>query len=242
MAYLDGEMTAAEALELERSLSPADLARLEAEKRMESALCEALCEGPDVPAALWQRNKITMRNGRPRHVQRRWLVFAGGTGMVAAALFAVFVFLHVTPRGDGFWSVGAPSTIELAKLSAVPDTKTNIENYLNAHGISVAIPDFPYSPANSPHKVDLLGVTSATYQGSEVVELLYSCCGFPAKVVIVNDNTAAADDLRRAKMDGRVQRLRHMGGYLAGLITSHETNAVLDELKLTTNTLDLQKG
>lgn len=242
MAYLDGEMTAAESLELERSLSPTDMARLEAEKRMESALCDALNEGPDVPDALWQRNKAAMKNA-PRHRPRRnWLFAFGGAGMAAAALFAVFVYMQVLPNRAGFWTVGAHSTTDLAKLSEVPDTKASIEQFLTAHGVSMAVPDFPYSPANSMHKVNLLGVTSATYEGSEVVELLYSCCGFPAKVVIVNDNTPAADDLRQAKMDGRVQRLRHMGGYLAGLITSHETDAVLDELKLTANTLDLQKG
>ena len=42
MAYLDGQMSASEALEFERSLTPEDRIRIDNEVRLESAICESL--------------------------------------------------------------------------------------------------------------------------------------------------------------------------------------------------------
>ena len=221
MAYLDGQMSATEASAFDDTLTPEERDFMAAEMRIETGLAEALGGDAACPDALWRRTQLCMRNQntqprRQRTALRGWLAAAAAL-VIAAGLYFVF-----SPKEDQrLFAMVEASVDELATTADVPAEDAALRDFLKAHGLDIAFEAFSDVHPESPHLAALLGARVRTYNDEPTVELLYNCCGRPARIVLAKEGTASAKQLEQAMNVKTVQRVGKVRGHVAGVISDH---------------------
>jgi hypothetical protein len=222
MAHMDGELDLSESVAFEESLSPREIKRLQAEKRLEQRLGETLLDGRECPDALWQETKRAMLENKVK--KRRTWQWAGTLAAAAVVLVvAGTAWLTGAPQSDPFAMEGGT----VASLAAESDTAATAEAvmaYASERGFDIALPNFPTTPEGSHHHVELLGAKHMRLAGEDAMAIHFACCGEPARVVMTHTGGKAARALRDADWAGKVQDFQLFGRYEAGVVSDHQTD------------------
>ncbi len=231
-AYIDGELSAAEAAELDRSLTPSERARLSGEMRFENALGEALRNGPGCPDALWEgiRQRVRTHSGGSRASLARRLRYGLWPLAGAAALLTVSVAV-----GAVVWNEAHPAFLSELPGDWVPvEVDANgAETFLHDHRLAVRL-QTPESAGGHIRRAFMLGAREVTYKSEPVVDLLYECGGTPMKIVVARQGTAAARKIERAAVKRQVLSSRHVGNAVAAVVGRHPAPELINLLSADT--------
>lgn len=230
MAYLDGEMTSTEAAAFDESLTSEERSRLAGEMRLESGLAEALAAGALCPDAVWRRTELMLRNRskvRARRLQGSWRLVVGA--LAASLLVGLSFWASVGVSSEAVFAIAAADMVEFAGYSEVAAEPAAIQAYLEEHEIDLALSSESAWSEHAGHAMHLLGARKMA--GHDVVELLVSCCGFPAKVVLAGSGTSAARLIRDGAEAGEIQQTSPIGEFLAGVVSKHQTPELLELLR-----------
>ncbi len=224
MAYMDGQMSASEALEFERSLSPEDQKRLNDEVRLEAAICDSLAGGECCPIALWKGLALRMRNQAPQRSriavwQRRIVAVAAAVAIVTISTVAYREFVQ-DPNTAVALGLGImeDSLEDFANNTEVPGTQEAMQRYLDDHKIALKLVDFDSAKLDPHHPVTLLGAGKGICPESNLVEVRLVCCEEPIKLLIAKVGTKGARLIRRAKRCGTVRTSRVTDGFVTALV------------------------
>lgn len=224
VAYLDGQLTASEALAFEATLSPAERALCGLELRLERTLGERLREAPACPEATWRKalDLVPPRSGS-RGVS--WLgrpVVAIPTLLgFAAAMLMTFQNLPRTVKYEDPLLTVAGTVEELAESAATEPDSISVQNFLEQRAVRLTMAGFPETMDFGHHHIQLLGACERGCRGKTVVEVLFECCGEPAKVLIAERGTRAEGILRGARGTGDIRHIRELNGYVAAVLSKH---------------------
>lgn len=79
--------------------------------------------------------------------------------------------------------------------------------------------------------IHVIGARQESLGGEPVTEVFIECCGHPVKILLANLDSNAAGTIGFAvAQDGDVQAMRVVGGYLAAVVSRHESHGLLDML------------
>jgi anti-sigma factor RsiW len=239
-AYLDGELSAAEASEFDQSLTPDERERLNAELRVEHALSDALARGGECPDATWSRVKLEMENaGAPqKRLGRRLVRGMAAAGTLAALLLLTFGLLQYAGHRisqAAFLQVAEASVAELAESA---DMRTNdparAEQYLQERGFDINVPAISGESNSYHYDTGLVGVRETSFRGDPAAELLFKCCNHPLKIVMARRGTRAAEAMRATAesptRNDEVQAVSMVGDYVAAVVGKHRAPHLLDLL------------
>jgi hypothetical protein len=225
MAYMDGQMSASEALEFERSLSPEDKKRLDEEVRLESAICERIAGDECCPEALWNALKAELTDEAPKiHRLQVWQRrFVGLAASIAIVMTSVFVYNEVRPDSQ---TVTAASSLEIsedsleefARHTAVPGTREATQQFLDSHNIPLQLVNMSNAGLDPHHPVKLLGACMGSCPKGSILELRISCCGKPIKLLVIKKSAGSENFVRRASRCGKVKESREVGGVMLALV------------------------
>lgn len=225
-AYIDGQLSASEAVAFEATLSQEEREWCAREIHFEQAVCEVLAGPIACPEALWQQLSEQMETApRPR---RRWLaqpwVAWSAFGGLAAAL--AFTFYDVDPaagQGQFFEPVlSLPAdAVSMQSESSTPPDHDAVQQFMRQRDVMLIFNNFAGFQQVDGHEVRLLGASEQGCHGRSVMEILFQCCGMPVKVVLAREDTAGADILEQGVREGRVKFLTHAGTYVMGVVGAH---------------------
>lgn len=233
-AYIDGELSAQEAAEFEASLSQPARMRLAEDMRFVRAVNERLSEGA-CPDPVWSRTQALVREraAGPEPRSHRW--YWGAASIAAAAVVAFMASFYAFDfRGtDDASVIHAASSVEaLAAASEVDAGHENAMRYLREKGFELTLFDEPELEASMGHHrpIRIVGARQERYAGDKVTEVLFSCCGYPVKMLLAKQDSKAAKTLGRAagEIGTDIQATRIIDGYLAALVSKHSARGLLE--------------
>ena len=238
MAHLDGELTAAESAALEAKLSPEQRQRLAAERRFEAALGDVLTEGEGCPDLLWKRltQQIEESAGPKRGgstAGTRWFFpLTAAAAVLLVALGAWWVQGETMPAAFHMEAANA-AELSVEVLPSVGADEKAVQTFLARAGIPVRVQNMEAFNAVSHHPVALLGVGETEVADGPVTELLFTCCGKPTRVILAAADSPAAREMQAAvdQEGSDMLEVRRFDGYVAGLVSKHRTNQVLNSLQ-----------
>ena len=239
MAYLDGQMSASEALEFERSLTPEDRVRIDSEVRLESAICESLSGSDCCPLALWKSlsdrmQHDTPRSGRWARLQRRVITVAAAA---AIAVISAVGYQELNPDPTTRVAIGLEieedNVDEFARNTEVPGTREDTQRYLDENHTGLELVNFGMVNEAHSHTIKLLGACKGKCPKGSLIEVRLICCGKLIKLLIANEGTGGAESIRRAKRCGTVAESRLTNGVVTAVVGDAHGNAsgILDMLK-----------
>jgi len=238
MAYMDGQMSASEALEFERSLSPDDQKRLDDEVRLEAALCDTLSRQECCPVALWSSLTAQMRAPSPKSAsmlrwQRRFVALAAS---VAIMVTSSMLYRQIAPERASNIASGLEITennlADFARHTEVPGTRESIQRFLDQHQIGLTLVGLEDASLDPRHPVELLGACVGNCPSGSLIEIRLICCGKPVKLLIAREDSGGAKLIRSASRCGKVKASRLTNGMLTALIGDiHSNDALLNLLQ-----------
>lgn len=238
-AYIDGELSAAEASEFEESLTPDERELLAADVCFERRLGEKLSHPLGIPEDIWQRtlSKVEAAQAaespaKPRGIGR----WTWGAMTLAAA--AVIAFL-ITGSLTDYRVLGPPSIVmaaaDVQALEAQAETAPTLDAlraFLDDAGVDVDVAldlDNLYAVHAQGHSMRFLGAGSENFGGERVIEMYFDCCHEPAKVLIAERGSPAAAAITNAFGNaGHVQALRDTGDYVVAVVGKHQAHDLID--------------
>lgn len=240
MANLDHQVTPGEAMQFEQWLSESERERLAHELRLEALLMARLMEGPDCPDALLKQITKSVRvssKRQPRFGRTFWLCNLAAAAMVVFIAGSQLLQFGQAMKGDVSTTdrislaLGTESPSDLAEESQTAPDRFAVERFLQEREIQLAISDFSAVPPASMHKVTLIGARVAGSAQDSLVELLYNCCGSPARVYVAKRDSGGAARILDAERNGELQEQAVVGDYVAGVAGTHASDHLLRVLQ-----------
>ncbi len=233
MAYLDGQMSASEALDFERGLNARDRARLEGEVRLESAICDSLADGPCCPVALWNDMKSRLNEpgqvkaGRMAYwVSRATIILAATVAIVLSAPYYESYTQGNSVRAASRVGILESSREEFSKGLEATRSMAAAEAYLRENNINLRlIADSAPGPGHH-HQLEFLGACRGKCPEGTLYELRFWCCGQPAKVLIARRGSAGDRVLRSALKCGEVDDIPVDNDYVIAVIGDHNAEGL----------------
>lgn len=242
-AYIDGELSAAEAETFEQSLDEAGRERLQQEKAIEDALAERLAESVSCPDDFWaaiqakvqaldasEANSGNVVAFEPRARRPMW--YAASVAAAVLVAFTLATLFQNRPAADNEAVVMAAASIEeLVAGSEVEGGRENVERFLRERGIDLALVEEETIPmASIHHDVHIVGAREERIEGKPVKEVLFACCGYPVKLLTAKRGTPEAAALIAAaeRDDNDIQEVREVGGYVTAAVGHHHAPDLLD--------------
>lgn len=254
MASLDGELSASESAAFESSLSEWAAKRLHGEVRLEAAIGNVLQQGENCPEEVWANIVARLESKAEIPAPSRRI-----STPVALALMAASVAI----MAGGYWSVirysdgpwhdgGSEHTLEIAGERSVmsieeADVETfathatteaslfSVQDFLAKHDIGLHLMDFQERNPNSHHRVKVLGACKGVCPRGTLVEIMYSCCDVPAKLVIAPAHSSGERLMEKALDKGEIKELVTVGDFVVGVISSHDAHELVDLVKPVTS-------
>lgn len=208
-AYIDGEMSANEYLDFEKTLSEKEVSNLKADISFEKALGEKLNQGPKCPDDLWQSLKAQMEERAEETTPKQEIPTENSVTKnkinpflmsFLAAAAAVLITLSLQEGQKNTQDPNNPlnfasetGQMTPQKLFDIPLTLEEFKKQtLNTNSIAKTQQLFTSSnfnlniaePKHNHHKVEFIGAQKHQLNGEEVITLHYSCCDEPMKVII----------------------------------------------------------
>lgn len=195
MAYLDGEMSVAEAASFSASLTDAEQGRAEAEIRLESALAKRLAVGPACPEETWAGVLKQLESARPAgpwwHLSRPLriaaaLLLATGAWGVTGYMYRAQILRALSVQPASPYVMTAQKIEELTAHALVGGSPEEIQRFLDKEQIGVKLVE---EWEHSPHgrRIDLKGAALEQYGDIGMPAIYFECCGQPAKVYFVHN-------------------------------------------------------
>lgn len=245
MAYLDGEMTAAEAAAFVASLEPGERALSESETRLEAALASRLTAGPACPDATWEQT-LALLHGHT--APRQWwrverplravAIFIVAVAAWAAAFGLNYDRIFAQANGSAanpMLALAANSLDEMLASAEVRGGQAEIQAFLDENRIPVALYTEGNDEHGHPRKAQLLGAGLERYGAVDVPVIYAACCGKPVKVVFLHACGRAKSGHCK---DPDVVKSKRVGDFMAFIVTQHKHGAgilaMLDEKPLQT--------
>ncbi|MBI2435990.1 MAG: hypothetical protein HYV26_24300 [Candidatus Hydrogenedentes bacterium] len=219
VAYQDGQLSASEALAFESRLTPQERAHCAQEVRLENTLADALRSGPGCPAALWHQTLDKIRVAPPKKswLARPAVAAAAFAGLAAAMVFTFHDAFQSPRRVDPMLAVPADLQ-EFTQASSTSADKEEVQAFLRQRGVDLKL---EVLETVDHHPIELLGANERGCHGQAVIEVLFECCGKPAKVVLAQQDTRAEEILRDNRRGGEVLYRRDIGDYLTAVVSEH---------------------
>lgn len=236
-AYLDGELPASEAAAFDQSMTPDERKRLEGELAFERSCAEALSRDAKCPEDVWQRTLAALPEGVgaapvPTTFPWYWKPVAALAAMMVVTISLFAIRVNSAPAEFlGLAELNTRTMQETAQLST--STLSDLNAYLEDHNLDVAL--MPFEAGHHPMR--LIGARETNFHNEQIVELLFSCCNKPVKVVLVPQGGDAAEAVGKALGDSVVKASRPVGSQLAVMVGRHESPKLLSYL---TDTWDLR--
>jgi hypothetical protein len=234
LAYLDGELSAAEVAEFDQSLSQAEKDRLGAEIRFERGVAEALARGVACPDDVWKRTRVAVERRQAGIIEAlrapKWMYALTAVAAALAIVMTSIVFRMYT-QPPSVLILSEASVLQLSEKSDFRgDTVEEVNTYLKEHGFDIVLTSLDTESGVRHHDRDFLGVHTAKNHGEDVVEMLFACCGKPIKVVIARAGSRTAREMGSYLADGKIQASRPVGEYVAAVVGRHKAVGLLDFL------------
>ena len=229
MAYMDGELSAADRAGFERGLTVGQKRLIAVDRAIQSDLVGCMERLDRCPDALWSRVKSEM--GRPSQRVRRW--HFGPLSTIAACLVLGIGLLCIDYAISQpiEYEVSFPDDVQqFAENAAIKGDQDSIEKALHAQGFNVRIGDIATCNRRHQHYVTLLGVNMLEIGGREYpcAHLRFSCCGQPISTFVVKESRRITpESFSVADPSAKVDRaVHHANGYLIVTMGPHPTTAV----------------
>ena len=237
MAYLDGELSVAEANAFDASLNEEERERMAAELKVESAVAERLGESVLCPVELWKQLERQIQAKEVNRFEPRKALFAVAAAMLVMASAFTYWNLFSSPLPDttiashGVHMDMDKSLDSFAAGSETAATAADVERYLQEHGIQLAMADYSEQSPDSHHELNLLGCCEGDCPEGSLVEIRFECCKNPAKLVVAKLGTGGASMIEAAIKAGTVRDFLHIDGYVAGVVGDHHAEDLLHLLR-----------
>jgi len=223
MAYMDGQMSASESLEFERSLSPEDKKRMAEEVRLESEICDRLAGQECCPKALWNSLALKMTNQEPQqrdHITgwQRWVVAAASIATVITTSFVVYQDMSAEPAELSGLEISEDTLTEFASQIEVPGTREATQRFLDDHNLQLRMVGLDSPELKTHHPIKLVGACMGNCPKGELIEVRLTCCGKPIKLFIAKEGTGGARMIEKAIKCGTVQASRVSDGVVTALV------------------------
>lgn len=224
-AYLDGELSATEAAELDAALTPRQRERVARELQFESALADRLTRGEGCPASLWAaivERAEAAEGAAPSRVLGGWWWAVSRTTLVAAGLLIVSaVYFWETPPETGipFLYIAEAHVDDFSELSQTAATRDAMQQFLADHGLDLSLRPLDSLGNGEGQDAVLLGARALQWHNESIVELLFECHDAPVKIVVVRRGTRAAELMERAAGCGEIGEFREVGSYAMGVVS-----------------------
>ena len=218
-AYIDGELSASEAEAFESKLSAEELEHLNKEKAFEQSIGDSLSNAPSCPDHLFEDvvKKISAEGGRSGRAYKLLSVAA-----LAACLGLVFLWPAKQLEANN-----SPMTVAELKSQAITgDHLDDINKFLREKNIELELTTVD---DGHHHAKSIIGAGIEKVAGEEVVTLMFTCCGRPAKVYLLRNGSRAEElmvnDGKAAK--GSIQALVKKGNYRLAVSSPHDSVSLL---------------
>ena len=213
-AYMDGELSASEALEFEKSLTEEQKEQIAAEKKFEGALDKALCKDVSCPDQVWNNVKSTLEKDSKKPLSYRIMpVLALASSIIIAA---VIMFTKPDVKRDEFKVINLDKLIK--KVQSEPSLE-KVEEFLKKSDFAIKINGQKIS--EDKHDLKLLGAYKSKLGDNQIATVVFSCCDKPVKIVIVNTKTEAEKILLEEYEKGNIKATSQIGDYKIGVISDH---------------------
>lgn len=225
-AYLDGELSASEAAEFDKSLTSEERKRLSAEMRLETGIASSLTNSAGCPDVVWKRVRARIQS-RQRGLGLRVLRHIWIPAAAAAVLLFAFFLMRggYQPAQEDFLTVPISVEALLAKAE-VPGNPVRVQQFLGEHNIDVLLKSsIELAPG---HHAVLLGAREDRCDGETIIQLFYECCGEPIKIVIAREQSAMAREMARATGKGSIQASGRAGDFRIAILSEHSAKKLLD--------------
>lgn len=224
-AYLDGELSAAEASAFTASLSDREHEQLLEEIEFHSELSEVLSADADCPDDVWERTQASIAS-RQRNPKPAWSRAVWYAGTVAAAA-SIALLISVFTRTDSSYSaaVQAVETVdELKALSMVEPGAKAAQEFLHAHDTDIDIHLDEAIAVTRHHGIAILGAREDKFKSGSVTGVLYVCCDRPVKIIMAKLGSKGADIIAKgagaSAENSDVLETRVVGDYIAAVVSS----------------------
>jgi len=245
IAYMDGEMSTSEASAFHDSLAPEERDWLTQEVQFEAKLAEALTGEEQCPDLLWERTRRMMTDEAEPAGAGRMLTAWRVAGLAAAAMLVAGISFLVqfavplqqpaeTPAMDGHGAILGPmadNVQDFSQTSATSDRHEAVQRFLHEHGIDLELASIEDMASGGRHVVRLLGACMGNCPRGELIEVLFECDGYPAKVVVGARGSAGASLIQKAVDRGEVQATRAIGDYVAAVVCDRPAEGLLQLLR-----------
>ena len=233
MAYMDGQMSASEALDFEQSLTSRDRARLGGEVRLESAICDRLAGDACCPAAVWAKLISDMK--RPAVTRRGWTYWLPRVTTVLAATTAILIGapyyedLYGAERHRMGRHISLPESTreEFSRGLEATTSLAAAQTYLQENNINLRLVHQTGAGGVHQHDLEYLGICRGKCPEGTLYELRFWCCGKPAKLMIARRQTEGERVLRHATRCGDVRDSRVDDEFITAVICGHEVPDLL---------------
>ena len=217
-AYIDGELSVSEVEDFEASLTEEELIHLNNERAFEEKVGSAFKDAPSCPADLLNDVLKEIDNEGKNYFLVYKLI-----GVAAIAALLAFIFL--LPKA-GTQGPKVPMTVaELQKMSLTGDKLDDINSYLSKRNISLELTKF--MPEH--HEKTIIGAAVEMIAGEEVVTLMFTCCGRPAKIYLLPKGSDAErlilEDDKEWKSS--IQAQAKKGNYRLAVSSPHNSESLL---------------
>lgn len=224
MAYLDGEMSAAEAAAFDATLSDAERGRAESEVRLEAALACRIVGECRCPDALWN-DLVTSLGAKRRpawwHVERPWRLAAAAVLALGVwgSIFTMNYSNIFPPAPDSPLVMKAQKPEDLLPEVTVKGGTNEVQKFLDDQKLGVVMHAFNDIQATSDHTLALLGAGVETYGGMSVPVVYFDCCHEPAKVVLLHNCRSGTSCWKDPAYD--VCNTKPIGQFVAVAVSKH---------------------
>ena len=228
MAYLDGEMSAAEAASFSAALTDAERGRAEAETRLESALAKRLALGPACPEETWGGVLKQLDAARPA---RPWwnlsrplriaaaLLLATGAWGVTGYMYRAQILRALSVQPASPYVMTAQTIEDLTAHALVGGSPEEIQRFLDKEQIGVRLVQ---EWEQSPHgrRIDLKGAGLEQYGDIGMPAIYFECCGQPAKIYFVHNCHAEPERCARYGLTD-ICDSKQIGQFTAIVVAKH---------------------
>ena len=220
-AYVDRELTPAEASHVDEMISSEDRVRAAGDLAMEAELAEVLGAPVECPKHAWKAAVAAVKHEQ-RAVRRRarWTRWSLAACIPAAAMALILLlafFPKQQPQQPSFLSLKGLDVSSVAAKSQVTDGVSGVRDFMARLELPVALdPADALDGQDRPYR--LIGARNDTFNGERVVQLLFDCEGQPASIVIAQKAGNAAREIGKALASGTVRASRAFGDVVVAVV------------------------
>lgn len=226
-AYIDGELSVTEVEKFEKMLSEKELQHLNNERAFEECIGNALNDAPSCPENLFpQIVKEIAQEDKKSFLKLKLVAIAA----IAACLAALFLFPSQEQKVE-LVNIVPSSVEELQSKSLTGNKLDDINKFLAEKHISLELT----SVVGGHHPKTIIGAGMEIVAGEEVVTLLFTCCGRPAKVYLLPKGSKAEKLVMNDDKDWKtgIQAMVKKGNYRLAVSSPHNSESLLAHINRT---------